>query len=188
MLMERDQEKLWDGALFLVEHDRFSEMEPIIKVLLSETLKVLEKPVNMVRQLEIDLANIDSPDDLAHLKSLESAIKKHANVGDLRAAHIVLIDYISTVAENRNDIIASLLLLSPQSLQESDPETNGYYRVGQVAKKLGVSTQTVKRYCEEGRFQGAKKTPGGHWRIPKSLFRTIDEQDVKAEETLRRLL
>jgi hypothetical protein len=187
MLLERDQEKLWDAALFLAEHDRFTEMEPIIKVLISETLDTLEKPVYVVRQLEIALASIDSSDDLAQLRSLEATIKSHVKAGDLQAAHRVFIDYISTVAENRNDIIASLLSLNTESLPDSDSEIEGFYRVGEVAKKQGVSTQTVKRHCEEGRYAGAKKTPGGHWRIPKSLFRTTDEQDAKAEETLRRL-
>lgn len=187
MLMERDQEKLWDAALFLVEHDRLSEMEPIIKVLLSEVLNALDKPLNVIQQLEIALANINSADDLLRLRGLEASIRNYAKGGDLKAAHRTLIDYISTLAENRNDIIASLLSLTPEPVEEPDADKEGFYRVGEVAKKLGVSTQTVKRHCEEGRFLGAKKTPGGHWRIPKTLFRTTEEQDKKAEETLRRL-
>lgn len=188
MLLERDQKKLWDAALFLMEHDRLNEIEPIIKVLLSETLNTLDKPIDAVRQLEIAIANIDSPDDLARLRSLESTIKKHVKNGDLQAAHKILIEYISTVAVNTNDILASLLSFTPESFQDSDANMNeGYYRAGEVARKMGVSTQTIKRHCEEGRFPGAKKTPGGHWRIPKTLFRTTDEQDIEAEEILRRL-
>ncbi|UOF89525.1 helix-turn-helix domain-containing protein [Fodinisporobacter ferrooxydans] len=187
MLMEHDHEKLWDAAIFLAEHDRLSEMEPIIKVLLGETLNTLEKPTYVIHQLDIALSSIDSTEDLSHLKTLETTIKQYMKAGDLQSAHKVLIEYISAVAVNRNDIIASLLSFNPESIQDSDEAIEGFYRVGEVAKKLGVSTQTVKRHCEEGRFPGATKTPGGHWRIPKSLFRTTDEQDAKAEKTLRRL-
>lgn len=45
------------------------------------------------------------------------------------------------------------------------------YKPSEVAKMLGVSTRTAKRYCEDGAFPGAfktKQTRSGHWRIPES--------------------
>lgn len=40
---------------------------------------------------------------------------------------------------------------------------------GQAAKVLGVSsTNTVKNWLEGGHFPGAYRTPGGHWRFPRT--------------------
>ena len=44
--------------------------------------------------------------------------------------------------------------------------------VGQVAKRLGVSTNTVRRLCEQGVFENAWVSGAGekrkHWRVPAS--------------------
>lgn len=187
MLVERDQEKLWSAAYFLMEHERLSEMEPIIKILLGETLSTLDKPVDVVNRLEIALSGIDSQEDLNRLHHLESSIKQLVQGEDLHTAHKLLIEYISTVAANQIDIIAALL--AAQSVQEGQKNSHDeqFFRVGEASQKIGVSTQTIKRHCEEGRFSGAHRTPGGHWRIPRSLFRTTSAQDAKAAETLRGL-
>ena len=37
---------------------------------------------------------------------------------------------------------------------------------GQVAKTLGTSVDTLRRWCERGYFPDAYQAPGGHWRIP----------------------
>lgn len=56
-----------------------------------------------------------------------------------------------------------------------------------MAKKLGLSGQTVRRLCDKGKFEGAYKTDGGHWKIPQDAFITTNEQDKKAESVLRRI-
>ncbi|WP_161493888.1 helix-turn-helix domain-containing protein [Virgibacillus necropolis] len=65
-------------------------------------------------------------------------------------------------------------------------ETN-YLTSSEVAKKLRLSGQTIRRLCDKGKFEGAYKTDGGHWRIPKDAFITTTEQDEKAESVLRRI-
>lgn len=62
-----------------------------------------------------------------------------------------------------------------------------FYTPSQVAKKLGLSGQTIRRMCEKGKFPEAYQTDGGHWKIPKHLFITTDEQDRKAAEVLERI-
>ncbi|SHH76269.1 MerR family transcriptional regulator [Desulfosporosinus lacus] len=57
---------------------------------------------------------------------------------------------------------------------------------GQVAKKLGVSTQAVINWIEAGRLE-AIKLPGGHYRIPADQFRTTIEQDTKREVIFEQL-
>lgn len=38
--------------------------------------------------------------------------------------------------------------------------------VGATARCLGVDRATVRRWADDGMFEGAMRTPGGHWRLP----------------------
>jgi len=57
---------------------------------------------------------------------------------------------------------------------------------GQVAKKLGVSTQAVINWIEAEKLE-AIKLPGGHYRVPADQFKTTAEQDIKREAIFERL-
>lgn len=57
---------------------------------------------------------------------------------------------------------------------------------GQVAKKLGVSTQAVINWIEAEKLE-AIKLPGGHYRIPADQFKTTIEQDTKREAIFEKL-
>ena len=57
---------------------------------------------------------------------------------------------------------------------------------GQVAKKLGVSTQAVINWIEAEKIE-AIKLPGGHYRIPADQFKTTTEQDAKRESIFEQL-
>lgn len=56
---------------------------------------------------------------------------------------------------------------------------------GDVAKKLGISDQTVINWIGTGKMK-AYQTPDGH-RIPADQFRTTEEQDVKSEAIFEKL-
>lgn len=57
---------------------------------------------------------------------------------------------------------------------------------GQVAKKLGVSSQAVINWIETDKIE-AIKLPGGHYRIPADQFKTTAEQDAKREAIFEQL-
>ena len=57
---------------------------------------------------------------------------------------------------------------------------------GQVAKKLGVSTQAVINWIEAEKIE-AIKLPGGHYRIPADQFKTTAEQDARREAIFEQL-
>jgi excisionase family DNA binding protein len=46
-----------------------------------------------------------------------------------------------------------------------------YYTPSEVAERVGVSRQTVIKWIERGELE-AELTPGGHHRIPASVFQT----------------
>lgn len=56
-----------------------------------------------------------------------------------------------------------------------------WYTPAEVAERVGVSRQTVVKWIERGELD-AELTPGGHHRIPASVFQTgrrSDRADVK---------
>jgi excisionase family DNA binding protein len=56
-----------------------------------------------------------------------------------------------------------------------------YYTPSEVAERVGVSRQTVIKWIERGELE-AELTPGGHHRIPASVFqpgRRSERADVK---------
>lgn len=67
---------------------------------------------------------------------------------------------------------------SPQNPQPSSPiqlaelRSQGPRRVwwtcGQLAKRVGLSADTIARYCDDGTLI-CTRTPGGHRRIPNSV-------------------
>jgi excisionase family DNA binding protein len=52
-----------------------------------------------------------------------------------------------------------------------------YYTPAEVAKRVGVSRQTVVKWIERGELE-AETTPGGHHRIPASVFHREGRGDV----------
>lgn len=50
-------------------------------------------------------------------------------------------------------------------------ESQEDYTSTEVAEILGVTDQTIRRWVEKGKYPGAYKTRGGHWRIPKKYFK-----------------
>jgi excisionase family DNA binding protein len=56
-----------------------------------------------------------------------------------------------------------------------------YYTPSEVAERIGVSRQTVIKWIERGELD-AELTPGGHHRIPASVFqsgRRSERADIK---------
>jgi len=59
-------------------------------------------------------------------------------------------------------------------LRKSESDEEELLSSGDAAQLLGVSSiNTVKNWLEGGAFPGARKTPGGHWRFPRSEVETV---------------
>lgn len=59
------------------------------------------------------------------------------------------------------------------------------YAPKEVAEIIGVSAQTVRRMCENGKFPEATKTYGGHWRIPTHYF-DVTLEEVRAKKAVKK--
>lgn len=53
-------------------------------------------------------------------------------------------------------------------------EAEDMLSTGTVAKIFGVSSNTVVNWIKAGKIKGSK-TPGGHWRVPRSAVREYGE-------------
>ncbi|MBT0771763.1 helix-turn-helix domain-containing protein [Kineosporia sp. J2-2] len=52
-------------------------------------------------------------------------------------------------------------------MKERSNGSNGWLTTGQVALLLGLSRWTIRRHCEAGIYQGARRPNGSsQWRIP----------------------
>ena len=58
------------------------------------------------------------------------------------------------------------------------------YTSQEAAQILGVSSQTIRRWCEQGLFKDAYRTHGGHWRIPMENFKMTIKQAYRAEKAM----
>ncbi len=54
-----------------------------------------------------------------------------------------------------------------------------FWTPGEVAKRIGVSTRTIERYCDSGLLE-CQRTPGGHRRILDASVRQLLGQSVAA--------
>ena len=62
------------------------------------------------------------------------------------------------------------------------------YRVGEVARRAGVSAQVVKTYCMYGLLSEVDRTAGGHRLFDEKAVRRIRLiQDLKTRYTLREI-
>jgi excisionase family DNA binding protein len=184
MLKEYEQEKLWDTMSFLCENNKIQQAETVLKMIVKETLEELKHSTDVLNDLTFHVSP-PAHKAISELRKLDKTIREHINQHDLELANEAFLKYLAQISEDQNHIIGTLL-----SKKYNLPETSyskEYYRVGEVAKKLGLSEQTIRRHCEENKYPGAFKTKGGHWRIPTSLFRTSNRQDRVAEQFFKRL-
>lgn len=42
----------------------------------------------------------------------------------------------------------------------------GWISTGRAAKRLGYDPDTILEWCKNGKIDGARRGPGGHWKIP----------------------
>lgn len=185
-MLKQEKRSLWDTLTFLMESNHTQQAELVLKMVVKETLEKLHHPTDILDRMTF---RIPSQRNMKDLRELDLSIEDYVEHHNFERANELFLNYVSQISDNHQKFVALLLTgkNKKDDLNEARNEFEGYYRVGEVAHKLGLSDQTIRRHCENGRYPGAFKTEGGHWRIPRSLFRTTDEQDRKAEEFFERI-
>lgn len=212
-IIDHEQDKIWEGIQTLAKID-VDQARSVFKAAIERSLQQLGLRTPVISQMHLSLP---STDDLVQLQSIEKSMRNAFSNQDEEKTYELLVDYIEylslVVDDNsrtiRKKLLASLLLERhkgkehPEMYRLSAMKTavvkqnvspnptvqieSHYFTPSEVAKKLGLSGQTVRRLCDKGKFEGAYKTDGGHWKIPQDAFITTNEQDKKAESVLRRI-
>lgn len=198
--IDQEQENLWASVETLATINT-EQAEAVLKTTVERSLKQMGFTTPAITSLSF---KITDPQYVMELHLIERKIKHQLNRDDLEAAYELLIDYLEKVSQMtdedsaaiRKKLIASLMaskakpslkrsFLNHSSIQKKI--TSSYYSPSEAAKKIGLSDQTIRRMCEKGKFDGAYKTDGGHWKIPKNNFITTDEQDARAKAFFERI-
>ncbi|WP_100012406.1 helix-turn-helix domain-containing protein [Lentibacillus sediminis] len=202
-MSKQERAQMWESVEILSQIDE-DKAKTIFKVTIEQTIQRFHIDSPIFSNVPLRFPDLKH---LALLRETEEKMEQAFAKQERERAYEYLIEYvelISQLAEGdpvmwQKKILASLLAASKKSnwsitdeqIRESpvlygQRETR-FYTTNQTAKKLGLSDQTIRRMCENGKFTGAYKTEGGHWRIPGSEFITSDAQDKEAEEILKQI-
>ncbi|KYD31053.1 MULTISPECIES: helix-turn-helix domain-containing protein [Bacillaceae] len=206
-LMDQEQENLWDSVQILSQINA-EKAKAVFKVTIEKSLQQLGITVPVFSTIRL---SVPSTDRLSQLRQIEKKMREAYAHQEKEKAYEYLVDYIERLSQMTEDdplvvrkkLLASLLnerykrkpkwsakryrLSASLAPLLSKQVAAAYYTTSEVAKKLGLSDQTIRRMCEKGKFPGAYKTDGGHWRIPRKIFITTPEQDERAEEALQQI-
>ncbi len=191
MIREAEEELLWDSVTLLHEQNRSENAKVVFKSIVEKPFALLRQPMDFMDALTI---NLPSPEVTASLRRIDRQIRRSLSEQNVEQAYMELLEYIGVLvelvpdadqAELQKRIIAKFL-----ANQFGDKEATNHlgviklesYTSSEAAKILDVSDQTIRRWCERGKYPNAYQTEGGHWRIPRTYFRITLEQAEQREE------
>ena len=206
-------EGLWKATLILVQEQHFKEAYEVMKVIAVQTLQSISGarvfpafsiPLNkMIDEKEIlTMQSMSNEiDDLIQQKETERAADR---ITEYLGRIIHLFSESQTGSEDMYKMVVKALIESKMTNPASDQcskisEPAEIYRVNteytnrdyattsEAAEIGGVSDQTIRRWCEKGKFPGAYQTEGGHWRIPQKLFKVTLQQAREADAFMKKV-
>src|SRR5690625_1557641 len=209
--IDREQEILWDTVKLLAKQHDADKAEAVLKATIEKSLQLMNVYTPIVSNLHFSIPNEQL---LNELKYLDTDIRKGITGYTSEKMYEEILDYIQMISEITEDpqrtnkeVVASILskksnqgarvkrIKNPQLVDvtmakpvsaviEGEKE---FYTTSEAAHKLGLSDQTIRRMCKNGKFHGAYRSEDGHWRIPEKSFITTRKQDIKANEILKHL-
>lgn len=194
MIKDRQDEILWDTVTILRDQNRFENALVLFKTLIERTFSTLKLPTKVLEEVKMD---IPSNDFVKLIRIKDKEIYQFLNNSDTTRAYESFLEYIEKLSEitpeaDRKKILANILAEQTQRHVESiipifdsamaipvKLEHAEAYTSTEAAEIIGVTDQTIRRWCEKGKYPDAIKTHGGHWRIPKKYFKITLEEALK---------
>lgn len=202
MIKEHEVDVLWETVAILNKEKHSENAVALFKHLVKQTFKAaMNISAKFVENIILDLS---SDQDLKKVQKLDKKIhdslpKKDDDFYGLvldyleaisklsshsfREIHVSFFKEIDSIPEKRASIYKEMASIP----LEKEIDYHGTYSTSEVAEIMGVSDQTIRRWCEKGKFSGATKTKGGHWRIPRKYFKITPEQARRRKEFDKRL-
>lgn len=199
-IIDREHEKMWESIETLAGIDE-EQATIVFKLAVERSLREIDSFTPAISAIPLSLPDHAT---LLEMKQLDRNIRNALKERKREKAYEFLIDYIDLLSQVtgkdplqvRKQLISSVLAKrsrrrvhhsTPMHLMKPHKKTNLdslFYSTSEAGRKLGLSDQTIRRMCEKGKFPEARKTEGGHWRIPKTSFITSNEQDERASRIL----
>ncbi|KAA9013841.1 helix-turn-helix domain-containing protein [Niallia endozanthoxylica] len=192
MIKEREEEILWDTVTILKEQNLFENASVLFKTLIERTFLTLKLPTKFLEDIKIDLP---SNEVVNLIRILDKKIYQSLKSSDTTLAYESFVEYILKLSEivpetDGKKIIAKILAEQTQNYNENHMavaeltipitvEHTEAYTSTEAAEIIGVTDQTIRRWCEKGKYPGAFQTEGRHWRIPKKYFKISIEEARK---------
>ncbi|GAA0607825.1 hypothetical protein GCM10009001_26450 [Virgibacillus siamensis] len=201
--MDNEQKTLWNTVKLLSQLQDKEKAETLLKTTIEKSLRLMNVYTPVVSQLRF---SVPVESYLDEMKQIDAQIREKIEISQSEQIFEELLDYIEMISkmtekpqETNRKMLASILaektqrptyvgkiLHSPMNktvATNTQKESNHpYYTTREAAHKLGLSDQTIRRMCENERFQGAYRSEGGHWRIPEENFITSKKQDKRIDE------
>ncbi|WP_404406235.1 helix-turn-helix domain-containing protein [Jeotgalibacillus malaysiensis] len=203
MIHNRDV-ALWEAAEALIHANKIEEAISVIDTISSyitgnQTSILNQSKVPMKNKKHFDLEQLDRLKRL----SVEVSDLKKVNQPDRFQEKLVeyldgIVDFLSVdhahAAQLRKYYFSPLIRVAANSDQQVSLEespsreiSKEFYTSSETALILGVSDQTVRRMCDNGKFPEANRTDGGHWRIPAKYFKVSPQEVLHAEQKLKKV-
>lgn len=182
MLKEQDEKALWDTVEILQHERKLDSVSAFFKMMIERTFTLLHKPTDFLYDLSFEMP---STEILQSFHELDTEIRRAIRFGDRQKTYLLLVEYIDLLPhfvqsddlnEIRKSILANILSASEQPANLLVQEKVEMYTSSDVAEIMDVSDQTIRRWCEKGKYPEAFQTEGGHWRIPQKYFKLTLEQ------------
>jgi excisionase family DNA binding protein len=209
----RTAEGLWKSILILVKGQHFPEAYEVMKVIADQTMQSFTG-MSVFSAFSIPLNKIIDEKEILTMQSMSNEIDKLIHLKEKERAADRITEYLGSIihlfsesqteAENMYKKVVKALIeskmtdsVSDQNSKISEPAeiyrlsteyTNSDYATTSEAAEIGgVSDQTIRRWCEKGKFPGAYQTEGGHWRIPQKLFKVTLQQAREANAFMKKV-
>jgi excisionase family DNA binding protein len=192
-----DDALLWDSALALVQAGKPDLAVSVLRKAIEGSFAIVNQSSEFLNRVTI---KTPTEKQIHSLKAFDAAIQQAVKNGHFEEAGDRYTKYLETLlsifeegesAEIQKMFFGQLLKTSYQSKEKADlaKEQAATYTTGakvytttEAAEMIHVSDQTIRRMCEKGKFPGAYKTDGGHWRVPSKYFKITPEEARIREE------
>ncbi|WP_168121793.1 helix-turn-helix domain-containing protein [Paenibacillus sp. HB172176] len=185
MFKERDEQVLSETVALLEHEQKLDSLSVVLKMMVERTLALLHKSTDFLDDINV---SIPSADFFQTFHQLDQEIRRSIESKQIRKANELLVDYIDILPslvsggnpeQIRKLMWADIMFKSDQFANMYEQEQMEIYTSSEVAELLGVTDQTIRRWCEKGKYPEAYRTDGGHWRIPKKYFKISLEEAQK---------
>jgi excisionase family DNA binding protein len=197
-MIKDHEEVLWDTVVLLKQQDYLENAKAVFKSLVERTFTLLKQPTDFLEDSNLEVPSFDQYDTF---RGLDRQIRICLKNNQIERANELLIDYIELLSQIIPNVDAKIMqkqilaqLLTNRFKTVDNPanrmftvEKHDTFTTTEAAEILNVSDQTMRRWCEKGKFPEAYQTDGGHWRIPRKYFKVDLEQAKKRNDFSKKL-